>query len=105
MGPGEGEGGIVMIKGIVGIPGGVAGKAGRTVVSVSGHTHVVIVRFRIHMTGGTGELGIVGRIQMAIRAIIPFALVFATVNREVGHVVIKGGRLPGGFSVAGDAIR
>lgn len=96
--------GIVMIKGIIGITGRMAGKTGGAVIRVSGYTHVVIVRFRIHMAGGAGKLGIVGRVGMAVYTLIPFALVLATVDRKVFHVMIKRGWLPGGLGVAGNAI-
>lgn len=100
----EWEGSIVMVKGIVCIASRVAGKTGGAVIGVSGYTHVVIVRFRIHMTGGTGKLHVVGRVNMTVHTFIPFALVLATVDWEVLHVMIKRGWLPGGLSVASDAI-
>lgn len=42
---------------------------------------------------------------MAFDALIPFAIVFATVNREILVVMIKSCRLPGIYAVTGDAIR
>lgn len=100
----EWKGSIVMIKGIIGITSRMAGKTGCTIIVVSRNTIVLIIRFRIHMAGGAGKLGIVGRVDMAVCTLIPFALVLAAVDREILSVVIKGGRLPGGLRMAGDAI-
>ena len=92
--PGQWESGIVVIEGVVGITGGVAGKTGRAVVGIPRHTHVVIIRFRIHVAGGTSKLGIVGRVGMTVDALVPFAQVFSTVNGEVLTIMVKGGRFP-----------
>ena len=101
---GQWESGIVVIEGVVRIPCRVAGKTGRAVVGIPRYTHVVIIRFRIHVAGGTGKLHVVSWIGVAIHALIPFTQVFSTVDREVVHIMIKRSRLPSVLRVASDAI-
>ncbi len=97
----EREGGHAVIEGIVCIPGGVAGQTGGAIIGVSGHAIVIIIRLRVHVAGDAGKLSIIGRIGMAVQAGIPFPLVLATVNGEVLHVMIEGGRDPARFTVTG----
>jgi len=90
----------VVVENQIRIPRGVAGQTGRAVVAVPIHTVVLIIRFRVGVAIGTGEHGIIRRRRMAIDALAPFSLVFATVNREILPVVVKSGRYPRIFIVA-----
>ena len=98
------EVGRIVIESIISITGGVAGKTGRTVVSITSNTIVLIIGFRIGMTGCTSDYSIIGRIGMTIHTGIPFALVRTAINREILCVVVKIGWFPGGLTVAGSAI-
>ncbi len=42
----------------------------------------------------------ISRIRVAVHALIPFPLVFSTIDREILLVVVEAGGLPGGFGVA-----
>lgn len=101
---GQWETSVIMIKGFGCIPSRMAGKTGWAIIGVPGYTIVLIVRFRVHMASGAGKLHIVSRVHMAVYTLIPFALMLATVDREVLPIMIKGGWLPGGLRVASDAI-
>lgn len=98
---GQRECGQTVIKHIICTARGMTGQARGAVVGVAGHAIVVIVRFRIHVAGDTGKLGIVCRVGMTIDAGSPFALMFATENGEVLSVMIEGGRDPARFAVTG----
>ena len=79
---------FTVVKNIVGTPGGMAGQTGRAVVRIAVHPVVLIIRFRVRVTGSTGKLRIVRRICMAFLTLIPHALVFAAVNREIIGIVL-----------------
>lgn len=92
-------GGIV-VKNQVCIAGRVAGQAGGAVVRITANAVVFFVGIGIGMAGDAGEFCVIGRIGMAIRTLIPFAFVFAAINRKMLAVVIKSRRYPGIFAVA-----
>lgn len=98
--PGQRKGSHAVIKGIISISCGVASQAGGTIVGVSRNAIVVIIRLRIHVAGDAGKLCIIGRIGMAVDTGIPFAFVFATVDREVLAVMIECCWDPTRFAVA-----
>ena len=104
MRPGEGEGGHAVIEHVIRTAGRVAGQAGGAVVGIPRHAIVFIVRLRVGMAGGAGELGVIRRIGMTIHTSIPLSIMFATEDREVLPVVIKGGGHPTGFAVTGCTI-
>ncbi len=98
------ETGVVVIKCITCVPGGVAGEASGAVVYISVNPVVLIICFRVGMAGRAGELRKVGRVGMAIEALIPFSLMFTTVNWEILTIVVKGGGHPSRFAVATGAV-
>ena len=78
-----------MIKSVAFFSGRVAGQTSRTVVRIAIHAVVMIIRFRIGMTGDAGKLCVIRGVCMAVLALLPFAFVFSTVNREIFCVVLR----------------
>lgn len=48
-----------------------------------------IIRFGVHVTGRTGELGIVGWVSMAFRTRGPFTHMFARIDRKISSIVFQ----------------
>ena len=94
----------VVIKHIGGAACRVAGQASGTVVRVSVYACVLIVRLRIGVASGASEFRVIGRVGMAIGALVPFTLVRPAVNGEILPVMVKRSRRPGRFAVATLAI-
>ena len=90
MGSCQREGRHAVIEHIIRTTSRVAYQTGGTVVRITGYAIVHIVRFRIHVAGGAGEFGVIGRIGVAVDACIPFALVLAAEDGEVLTIMIKG---------------
>ena len=63
-------------------------QAGRTIVRITVYTRVLVVRFRVGMTGDARKDGIIARVRVAVRASAPGPLVFATVNGKIIRVVL-----------------
>ncbi len=78
--------------------------AGLAVVLVSRYACVFPAHFRLVMTAQAVEDGVIIRIRMAIRALVPFSCMTATVYREVLVVVVESRRNPGKLGVAEFAI-
>ena len=78
--------GGAVIKNIVGAAGWVACQTGRVIILITIYPVMLLIGIRIGMTADTSEIGIIGRILVAIGALIPFALVLTTVNGKQ-HVV------------------
>ena len=66
---------FIMVKGIVFTPRRMTGKAGRTAVRIAIYTIVMIVCFRIRMTGDAGKFRIIRGIGVAIGTLIPLPFV------------------------------
>lgn len=77
-----------------------AGQTSRTRIRVTWNTGMVIIRARISMAIRTDEDRVISRGRMAVRALIPFLPVLATINGEILRVVVEVCRLPGCFGVA-----
>lgn len=74
-----------------------AGETGVAFVNVAPYILVFIGQVSgvvVFMTVNATEGGKITR-GMAIYTVVPFAIVFTTVNREVHAIVVKGGRYPG----------
>lgn len=84
----------VMIERTGGVACRMTGKTGRAVVRISVYSIVFVICLRVGMACRTGKLRKVGGIRMAIGALIPFALVLATIDREILPVVVKSSRRP-----------
>lgn len=80
-------------------------KAGDAVVHITRHILVFIVHFRLQMANGATEDGIISGVGMAISTSIPFAFVFARINRKILCIVIEIGGLPGILVMTKLAIR
>jgi hypothetical protein len=83
-----------VIEYVVGTASRVAGQTSRIIVLITIHPVVLLVGIRIGMTTDTGEIGIIGRILVTISTLVPFALVFAAVNRKQHIVLLKFCRHP-----------
>ena len=79
---------LAVVKNIVRTPGRVTRKTSRTVVRITIHPIVVIVRFRVDMAGRAGKFRIVRRIGVAVLTQIPGPLVLAAVYREIIGIVL-----------------
>ena len=95
MGPGQREAGVAVVKGIIGVAGRMAGEAGITVVVVTRYADMVIIRFGIGMASRAGEFGIIGRVGMTVRTLVPLTQMLAAVNGEILSVMVECGRRPG----------
>lgn len=102
--PGQWEIRGIVVKSIVSATGRMAGKAGRTVVSIASNSGMTIVRFGVGMARGTGKFRVIRRVRMAIRAAGPFAFVFAAINRKKLGIVVKRCGHPSRFAVTTDTI-
>jgi hypothetical protein len=77
----------IMVKSAIRLTRRVAGQAGRIFIDIAHHAPVLIVRFWVDMADGTTVHGVIVRVDMALRATAPDALVLAAVNREVLRIV------------------
>ena len=77
----------VVVKTAVRIARGVAGEAGGVFISIPHDPLMPVVRFRVQVADDATVRGIVVRIGMAFRALVPDALVFAAVNGKILPVV------------------
>jgi hypothetical protein len=68
----------------------VTGQAGITVVTISTYSLVLGIHFTLIMAGETAKYCKIAGISMAIAALIPFAIVFSAVYREILSVMIEG---------------
>ncbi len=102
---GEREIGGIVVKTIGRIAGWVTSQTGRTTVGVPPDPVVLVVGLRIGVATGAGKFRVIRWVGMAIGTGIPLVFVLATVNWEILGVVVKSGRRPGGFAVAGSTIR
>ena len=95
----------VVVKDKIGITSRVAGEAGRIVVAVPIDFTVFVVCLRIGVAVDTSKNGEIGRVRVAVYALVPFAFVFPAENRKILPVVVKSRRGPSGLGVASFAIR
>ena len=93
-----------MVKNIDDIAYWMAGKTGIAFVNISANTGVLLIRFRVLVAGGTGELAIVARHIVTVEALVPFAIMSAAVNGEILFVVVVSRWFPGGFRVTFQAV-
>ena len=86
--------------------GGMAGITCLAVVCVAPNALVLFIHvgLEVRMAVNTTENSIVIRIGMTISTRFPLAIVTPGVDREVLTIVIKGGRHPGVYSMAGLAV-
>lgn len=101
----QGKTGLIVIKDIVSTARWMASQTSRTRVDITQSALMLVIRFGIKMAGQTSEIGILGRIVVAIGAGHPFTFVLATVNRKVLTVMIEGRWRPCRFRMAGYTIR
>ena len=98
MGSCQGENSIMIESS--GISGRMTGIAGRTVISISTYPAMGIIRFGfiiMRVAVDAGKYSIVGRIRMAIGALIPNGtIVFPGINGEVSIMNCKLGGFPTG---------
>lgn len=73
-------------------------QAGRALPRIAGATAVFVIHFRLAVLVAQDalEYGIVGRIDMAVIAVVPRLAMPARVDREVLRVVVPVGRRPRG---------
>jgi hypothetical protein len=69
-------------------------QTGFTVVGIASHIIMFTICFTFAMAAGTGEHCIIGRIGVTIGAGIPLSFMLSAIDREIGSVMIKCGRLP-----------
>ena len=77
-----------------------AGQACCAVVHITIDTRVLIICFRIGMTGNTGKQSVITRGGVTCCTLIPLSIVSPAINREVLVIVIKGGGDPTSFCMA-----
>lgn len=94
----------IVIKNYICIAGWVASQTNGAAVGIPIYAGMLVVGFRIGVTSNTSKFCIIGRIGMAICTIAPFPFVFATVYREILHIMVKYRRRPGCFEVANRTI-
>jgi hypothetical protein len=77
-------------------------QAGDAVVYITAHALVLIVHILlvVLVAVDAAENGIVAGIGMTVGALVPLSIVLPGINREVLHVVVEGGRLPGVLTMA-----
>lgn len=100
---GKREDGCVVIKTRGSITGWMAGKAGGRIVAVSADSlmftvHVCLV---VLMAVDAAELAVIRWIGVAVGTKAPFSVVLARIYREILSIMIKRGRNPGTFGMAG----
>ena len=74
-----------------------AGQTCCAIVYIAIDTRVLIICFRVGMTGNTGKQGVITRGGVTCCTLIPLSVVSPAINREVLVIVIKGGGDPSSF--------
>ena len=82
-----------------------AGQTSIVLVNVSTYAFVFFIGIRIGVATNTSELGIITRIGVAFRALVPFAFMRTTINRKILIVMIKSGGHPIALPMATGTIR
>lgn len=91
---GQGKPGLVVVEGLSGVPGGMAGQTGIVLKNIGAHRIVLFIGLRFHMTIGTAEFCIVIGVLMAVHTFLPLLVVLAGINGEISIVRLKSGRPP-----------
>lgn len=94
----------VVVKNQICIPRRVASQTCRAVVRITIYAIMLVVGFGIRVAGGAREYGIIGGIRVAVDTLCPFSFVLPAVDGEILPIVVKGGRHPGIFIMAGCTI-
>ena len=81
--------GAVVVKHIGGVARWVAGQTSIVLILIPTYAHMGIVRFWVLMAIGTREFGKIGRVGMAVKALVPFVVMRPTVDREILPIVVK----------------
>ena len=89
MGACQREIGGVVVKGCACIAGGVTGIASSIFIYVPIHTGMPIVCFRVYVAICAGKFCKIGRILVTVRTACPLPLVFATIDREIGRIMLR----------------
>ena len=95
----------IVIKHTVRTSIGMASQAGCTIITVSGHSIVLLIRFGIGVTRDTSKLSIIAGGGMTFLTIGPHPFMFSAIDREVRAIVIKSSWSPCIFIMTGCTIR
>ena len=83
----------------------VTSQTGRIAIHIATYSLVLIIGFRIMMTGNTNYLTIIGWVVMTIDALCPLPVVTATIDWEKLTIVVKIGWHPTLLTVTSSTIR
>lgn len=104
MGSGQRKCGAIVVKSEIGISGRVTGQTKLILILVSAYPAVLLIGFRIEVTGNATELFVVRWILVTFQALHPFILMLSAENGKIPAVVVKGRRNPGRLAVTRSAI-
>ena len=90
----------IMVKDHIGISRGVTSETGGVLIGIPLHSCVLIVGFRVLVTGYTCKQIPLAGCVVALHTFIPHSLMLAAVDRKIHSVMVKGGWLPGSFCMA-----
>ena len=94
----------IVIKNYISISCRMASQTSIGLINIAGNTNMHIIGLRILVTSHTSKFCIIGWVGVALITLHPCALVFSTVYREILTIVVKGGGLPGRFTMTSGTI-
>ena len=101
---GQWERGLVVVENHVAIAGRMAGQTSRVLIDISSNAVVFVIGVGIQVADNARKFRKVTGVGMALRTLVPNPFMRSAVDGEVLRIVVKGGRRPHGFAVAGSAI-